>query len=78
MSLCPRHYREPDDAKGEHDCPHCGLTPEARHIRLRCPGCDKSYTVLFSEADDHDCPHCGLTPEERERWLRDEEECENE
>jgi len=30
---CKRHYPEPPDEQGEHDCPHCGLTPE---MRSRC------------------------------------------
>ena len=27
---CKKNYRELDDEQGDHDCPHCGLTPEVR------------------------------------------------
>ena len=27
---CHRHYREPADEQGDHDCPGCGLRPEDR------------------------------------------------
>jgi len=32
---CNRHYNEPPDEQGEHDCPHCGLQPEDRAAWLR-------------------------------------------
>jgi hypothetical protein len=35
---CKRHYREPPDEQGDHECPHCGLLPHERepneHIRM--------------------------------------------
>ena len=27
---CRRQYNEPADEQGDHDCPHCGLSPRQR------------------------------------------------
>ena len=34
---CKKHYREPADEQGDHDCPHCGLRPEERERWFREP-----------------------------------------
>lgn len=41
---CKKHYREPADEQGDHDCPHCGLTPEHRsHFRRTASGWVDDY-----------------------------------
>lgn len=34
---CKKHFREPEDEQGEHDCPKCGRGPGTREI---CEGCE--------------------------------------
>ena len=66
---CRRQYSEPADEQGDHDCPHCGLSPELRAMEP-CEACGQlDHLQPISDGTDsgesdnlcHDCVN-GVLP----------------
>lgn len=49
MAYCPqcrKHFREPEEEQGEHDCPRCGLGPENDKRE------EEAFNRLFCEREE--------------------------
>ena len=54
---CRRQYSEPADEQGDHDCPHCGMTPEQRCNAWG--GGVAKVEAAWSIELNCECPKCG-------------------